>query len=198
MKPKVNIVALVDVVGALSDMTLHNGNLSLVDDGSFDSPGQGTPDLCTVVAPGQVVQWTALAVDVQTPVEIQNITFFGPGDPGPAGAPGAVPGDPGAAGVPGAVPGDPGAAGVPGAAPADAGVAAGPGPSDAGQAGAGQDGAGQDGAGQAGENLDLKVWSGVVPGYLIPGATYRYRVELRMHQGPNSVLSIDSPALIRA
>jgi hypothetical protein len=175
MKPKVNIVAVVDVVGALSDMTLHNGNLSMMDDGAFDSPGQGTPDLRTVVAAGQVVQWTAVAVDVQTPVEIQNITFFGPGDPEPAGAPGAEP--------VGATP-----AGTPSADAGPAGIApAGPGPADAGA-----------GPGQATENLDLKVWAGVVPAYLIPGVPYRYRLELRMHEGPNSVLCLDSPALMRA
>ncbi|MFB4304280.1 hypothetical protein [Actinomadura sp. NTSP31] len=143
MKEKVNIIALVDVVGALSDRTLHDGNLSLMDDGSLDSAGQGTPDLCTVVAPGQVVQWTAVAVDVQTPVEIRSITFLEAGGP-------------------------PGAAGAP-----------------------------PDGDGER-ENLDLKVWSGIVPAYLIPGARYRYRLELQMHEGPNSVLNVDSPALMCA
>ena len=90
MKPNVNIVVLVDVVGALSDGTLHNGNLSLIDDGQFDSAGQGTTDLCTVVAPGQVVQWSAVAVDVQTPVELRSISFLGaPGPPAPPrGGPG--------------------------------------------------------------------------------------------------------------
>lgn len=146
MKPKVNIVALVDVVGALSGATLHNGNLSLMDDGSFDSPGQGTPDLCTLVAAGQVIQWTALAVDVQTPVDIQNITFLDTSDPGPGDSRGAGLADPG----------------------------------------------------QDGENLDLKVWAGIVPAWLTPGVTYRYRLELRMHDGPHSVLSIDSPALMCA
>lgn len=150
MKPKVNIVVLVDVVGALSDRTLHNGNLSLLDDGAFDSTGQGTPDLCTVVAPGQVVHWTAVAVDVQTPVDIRNITFLGPGGPG------------------------------------------------GGPAGPGGPGADADPAAQGRENLDLKVWSGIVPACLTSGARYRYRLELQMHEGPNSVLNIDSPALMCA
>jgi hypothetical protein len=88
MKEKVNIVVIVDVIGALSDGSLLNGNLSLIDDGSFDSTGQGTPELCTVVAPGQVVEWSALAIDLQTPVEIKNITFLG-ADTEPPGAPGA-------------------------------------------------------------------------------------------------------------
>ena len=137
MKPKVNIVAVVDVIRALSEETLNNGNLSLVDDGSFDSQGQGTPELRTVVAPGQVVQWTALAVDVQTPVAIQGITFLGgDGQPGP------------------------------GSQLAD------------------------------GENADLNVWSGVFPAFLASGVPCRYRLELKMHEGPHSVLHVDSPALI--
>jgi hypothetical protein len=87
MKPQVNIAVVVDVIGALSDKTLLNGNLCLIDDGSFDSKGQGTPELCTVVAPGQVVQWSALAVDLQTPVVIKSISFL-PVDGGPV-VPGA-------------------------------------------------------------------------------------------------------------
>ncbi|WP_157431053.1 hypothetical protein [Actinomadura macra] len=143
MKPQVNIVVLVDVVGALSERTLNDGNLSLVDDGQFDSSGQGTPRLCTVVSPGQIVQWTAVAVDVQTPVEIRSITFLGSGE----------------------------AAWEP----------------DAGEAPA-----------HEGTTPDLKVWSGFVPPYLVPGAPYRYRLELQMHTGPNSVLHVDSPALMCA
>ncbi|MBW8481382.1 hypothetical protein [Actinomadura parmotrematis] len=138
MNPKVNIIALVDVVGALSDGGLGNGNLGLVDDSAFESTGRGTPDLCTVVQPGQVVQWSALAVDVQTPVEIRDIVFLGP-DGQPAG-----PARP-----------DP----------------------------------------EPGENLDVNVWSGVVP-YLAPGVPHRYRLELQMHEGPHAVLHVDSPALM--
>ncbi|MGK4580099.1 hypothetical protein [Kitasatospora sp. HPMI-4] len=80
MKPQVNIAVVVDVIGALSDKTLLNGNLCLIDDGAFDSTGQGSAELCTIVTPGQVVQWSALAVDLQTPVEIKNITFLGAGE----------------------------------------------------------------------------------------------------------------------
>ncbi|MFF0742840.1 hypothetical protein ACFYVL_20825 [Streptomyces sp. NPDC004111] len=78
MKQQVNIIAMVDVIGALSDRSLHNGNLSLIDNGDYQSRAQGTPDLVTLVRPGQVVQWTVLAIDLQTPVEIKNITFLGP------------------------------------------------------------------------------------------------------------------------
>ena len=152
MKPQVNIVVLVDVVGALSERTLNNGNLSLMDDGQFDSRGQGTPDLCTAVSAGQVVQWTAVAVDVQTPVEIRSITFLEPGVP-TAGPPALE-------------------------APAAEFPAAGESPE------------------HESKTPDLKVWSGVVPYYLVPGAPYRYRLELQMHEGPNSVLHVDSPALV--
>ena len=78
MKPQVNIAVVVDVIGALSDKSLGNGNLCMVDDGPFESTGQGTVELCTTVAPGQTVQWYALAVDLQTPVEIKSIRFLGP------------------------------------------------------------------------------------------------------------------------
>lgn len=79
MKPQVNIVVVVDVVGALSDGTLLNGNLCMMDNGTCESTGQGTPDLCTVCQPGQIVQWVCYALDLQTPVDIKNITFLGSG-----------------------------------------------------------------------------------------------------------------------
>jgi hypothetical protein len=137
MKSNVNIIAVVDVMGALSDSTLGNGNLCLADDGSFDSNGQGTTDLCTVVAPGQTVQWTAVALDVQTPIEIQSITFIGDAS-----------------------------ASTPADQPAGSG------------------------------NPDVDVWAGVVPAGLTSGVPYKYRLTLKMHEGPHSVLSIDSPALM--
>ncbi|MFJ8039642.1 hypothetical protein ACIRBX_03890 [Kitasatospora sp. NPDC096147] len=144
MKPKVNIIVLVDVIGALSDGTLHNGNLSLVDDAELRSTGQGTTELCTVVSPGQVVGWTVLAVDLQTPVEIRSITFLGPD-----------------------------------------GAELPPGPAEDGPE-----------AGVAGEQLDLDDWTAVVPASITPGVPQHYRLELRMHQGPYSLLHLDSPALL--
>jgi hypothetical protein len=158
MKEKVNIVAVVDVIGALSDETLGNGNLCLVDDGAFDSRGQGTPELCTVVAPGQVVSWSAVAVDVQTPVVIKSITFIGAGQGTSAN------GDTAAA--------QPAAAQPAAAQPADASEPA------------------------AVDDLDLDVWAGIVPAWLTPGVPFRYRLELKMHEGPHSVLSVDSTALM--
>jgi hypothetical protein len=79
---KLNILLLVDVIRALSDGTLFNGNLCMVDDGPYGSTGQGTADLRTVCHPGQLVQWSVVALDVQTPVEIRHITFFAPGGHG--------------------------------------------------------------------------------------------------------------------
>jgi hypothetical protein len=79
---KVNILVVVDVVGALSEGTLHDGNLSMVDDSPYGSTGQGTPDLSTVCHRGQLVEWSVVAVDVQTPVEIRGIRFITPGGDG--------------------------------------------------------------------------------------------------------------------
>lgn len=165
MKDRISIVVMVDAVGALSDRTLHNGNLSLVDDSSAGSKHQGTPDLVTAVIPGQVVQWTPIHVDVQTPVEIQAIEFLS-GAAGPSPADQAVPPysvDPSPVPAPGAV------------------------------SGTGVDATGSNGY----ENHDLLVWEGVVPYDMTPGVPYRYRLSLRLHEGPNSVLHIDSPALLR-
>lgn len=183
MKPKVSIVVMVDAVGALSDRTLHDGNLSLVDDGGIGSRHQGTPDLVTAVLPGQVVHWTPIHIDVQTPVEILNIEFLGAGEAAPSGhAERPAPAQPGYAPVPGyaAEPGH--EAGGPVAMLLDApahGTA--PVPLDS----------------NGFENHDLLVWEGIVPDTMLPGVPYRYRLSIKLHDGPDSVLSIDSPALLR-
>lgn len=80
MQRQVNIVVAVDVISALSGGTLLNGNLCMIDDGAFHSTGQGTSDLCTICQPGQLIGWTVLPLDLQTPVEIKNISFLGSGD----------------------------------------------------------------------------------------------------------------------
>ncbi|MEU4832293.1 hypothetical protein [Streptosporangium sp. NPDC023615] len=167
MKQRISIVVMVDAVGALSDRTLHNGNISLVDDSSAGSKHQGTPDLVTAVSPGQVVQWTPIHIDVQTPVEIQSIEFLSGGAaPAPAGA---------------------------AAMPRPAGhSAAASHPAPAAASGTGVDAVGSNGR----ENYDLLVWEGIVPHGMTPGVPYRYRLALRLHEGPNSVLHIDSPALM--
>jgi len=165
MQDRISIVVMVDAVGALSDRTLHNGNISLVDDSAAGSRHKGTPDLVTVVTPGQIVQWTPIHVDVQTPVEIQAIEFL-------SGAPA------------------PPAAGQ-SAAPHPVGHSAAPAPGVVSRAAV--DAMGSNGY----ENHDLLVWEGVVPYDMTPGVPYRYRLSVRLHEGPNSVLSIDSPALLR-
>lgn len=73
MRPKIDIVVLVDVIGALSERTAE-GNVWMVD-GADGSTGQGTHALSTACHPGQLVQWTVRPVDLQTPVEIRSIRF---------------------------------------------------------------------------------------------------------------------------
>lgn len=136
---QINIACVVDVIGALSINSLEAGNLCLIDDGPFESTGQGTPELVTLVEPGQIINWYPLAVDLQTPVEIKKITFLGPG----------------------------------------------------------QNGAPVEGHTTESEKLDLDVWTGVVPNYLQPGVPYKYRIEFQMYEGRDSVLYVDSPALMR-
>ncbi|GHB27892.1 hypothetical protein GCM10010331_12830 [Streptomyces xanthochromogenes] len=166
MNPKVNIVVVVDVIGALSDGTLLNGNLCMIDDGE-QSTGQGTPELCTVVRPGQVVTWSALAVDLQTPVEIKGITFLGAD---------AEDGDADAEAT-------------------DAGAGAGAG-ADGRNGQSGQNGrGGRNGHGPERHNPELEVWSGVVP-QLAPGVAHQYRLEVQMYEGEHSTLHIASPALM--
>lgn len=183
MKPQVNIIAVVDVIGALSGSTLLEGNLCMMDDGGENSAHQGTPDLCTVVRPGQVVSWSALAVDLQTPVEIKNISFVPEnGSHSPGRAQGQTQGQ-----------------------------------QTQGQQtqsqqynqpygqqynqpygqGQGQShGQAQGGNHSEGDKLDLDVWTGIVPNWLTPGVAYRYRLELQMYEGENSVMHIDTPALM--
>lgn len=172
MKSQVNIIAVVDVIGALSIKSLHDGNLCMVDDGSYDSAHQGTANLVTVVKPGQVVSWTALAVDLQTPVEIRSISF--------------VPAD----GTDGATASGNGAYGT-------GGQGQGVGTQAHGQQHEQHRQPGEHGEGDKDSaKLDLDVWTGVVPHWMTPGVPYQYRLELQMYEGANSVMSIESPALM--
>ncbi|WP_141753834.1 hypothetical protein [Streptomyces luteocolor] len=211
-KSQVNIIAVVDVIGALSIKSLLEGNLCMVDDGAFNSTHQGTPNLITVVKPGQVVSWTALAVDLQTPVEIKNISFTpGNGQLG-AGAPGAASyGSPGQGaasyGSPqGALGGSPQGAlggspqgtlgGSPQGAPYGTQQSAygTPGAQSQGQGGSSPQGAAH--GDPASAKLDLDVWTGVVPHWMARGVPYQYRLEVQMYDGSNSIMHIDSPALM--
>jgi hypothetical protein len=83
-RPQVNIAIVVNVIGALSARTLTDGNMIMMDDGDLGSTGQGSVELHTACRPGQVVTWEVVALDVQTPVQINAITFLGP-DGEPAG-----------------------------------------------------------------------------------------------------------------
>lgn len=135
---RINILALVDVVGALSTGTPMDGNVCLIDDSDLQSSGQGTVDLCTRCRPGDLVKWSALAADVQTPVAIRSITFLG------------------------------------------------------------EDGTELPPLQEAGSGaeLDLKVWEGIVPSYLVPGTSYRYRLELQMYEGDASLMRLETPSLM--
>ncbi|MFK4070781.1 hypothetical protein [Streptomyces sp. NPDC029674] len=222
MKSQVNIIAVVDVIGALSIKSLYDGNLCMVDDSAFDSTHQGTPNLVTVVKPGQVVSWTALAVDLQTPVEIKSISFAPvegrqgqPGQQGQQGLPGyqGQSGQQGYAagqqghdtrvGVGTATPSAPGmGTAVPAPGPGATGTQAAPQaqqPHQTPQAQAHQTPQPHQAHGsqeQDGDKLDLDVWTGVVPHWMTPGVPYQYRLELQMYEGANSVMTIDSPALM--
>ncbi|MGW7414076.1 hypothetical protein [Streptomyces sp. NPDC054863] len=192
---KVNIVAVVDVIGALSDGTLGNGNLCLIDDSEHDSRGQGTTQLQTVVSPGQTVQWTALAVDLQTPVEIKSVTFIGQDNGAHRGG--------GATHRPhGQAQGrQPQAQGqvlglqeprTPGGGPPPRGLA-----QDRPDHG-GTVHHQSNGHKEPYENLEIAVWSGVVPYNVTPGTPLRYRLELQMYEGPRSTLTVESAALVAA
>jgi hypothetical protein len=137
---RISIVSIVDVVGALSEKTLLNDNLCMMDNSPWQSTGQGTPRLCTFCQPGQLINWVVYALDLQTPVEIRNISFIGAG----TGSGAQHQSDPSAA--------------------------------ESGQ-------------------LHRCVWSGVVPSHLVRGVEYKYRFELQMSEGKNSVMVVDSPSL---
>ncbi|MFJ2769263.1 hypothetical protein [Streptomyces sp. NPDC087300] len=225
-KSQVNIIAVVDVIGALSTKSLQDGNLCMVDDGSFNSSHQGTPNLVTVVRPGQTVSWTALALDLQTPVEIKNISFVpANGQNGQNGQQGQAQGQQAQQGQQGQQ-GLQGQQGQPGA---------GQGQGAYGQGGYGQGAYGQGAYGQSGQSaygqgsygqgsygqgsygqsqgqgrsshdqesgdpasakLDLDVWTGVVPSWMARGVPYTYRLELQMYDGVDSVMHVESPALM--
>lgn len=45
-------------------------------------------------------------------------------------------------------------------------------------------------------DASILVWSGIVPASLIPGQLYRYGIAVEMARGINSILSIETPALV--
>jgi hypothetical protein len=70
----INIVTIVDVIGALSSGALR-GNLFMADNG-WGSAGKGTAALATACYPGQQINWVVHALDVQTAVRIDAISFL--------------------------------------------------------------------------------------------------------------------------
>ncbi|MDY6782659.1 MAG: hypothetical protein SW833_08960 [Cyanobacteriota bacterium] len=143
MESKITIFSVVDVIEALSGGTLRNGNLCMMDNSPYHSINQGTPDLCTLCCPGQEIYWHILALDLQTPAAIRNITFLG----------------------------------TDGSAASDQ-------PS-------------TNTIGAESDKLHLNVWTGIVPHWMIPGVEYKYRLELQMYEGINSIMYVDTPSLKR-
>jgi len=73
--PQINIMAMIDVIGSLSDNKLR-GNIFMMDNSrSHDTTGQGTGVLSTVVQFGQVINWHILPIDVQTEVRVNKIIW---------------------------------------------------------------------------------------------------------------------------
>ncbi len=91
MIPQLNILSVVDVIGALRSGSL-DGKLFMVDNspanhagsgvgGCVPSSGLGTDTLATGVRFAQVLNWHVLGIDFQTDVQIQKISFFQGGQP---------------------------------------------------------------------------------------------------------------------
>lgn len=76
MIPQINIMTVVDVIGALTTGTL-TGNIYMTDNrrGSRTS-GQGTATLASDVTYTQVLNWHVMPIDVQTDIQINKITFY--------------------------------------------------------------------------------------------------------------------------
>ncbi|NET03368.1 MAG: hypothetical protein F6K16_01245 [Symploca sp. SIO2B6] len=45
------------------------------------------------------------------------------------------------------------------------------------------------------EKLDLNIWSGYVPNYILPNKEYKYRLEIQIYEGKKSVMYVDTPSL---
>ncbi len=142
MKSKITIFSVVDVIESLSGGTLLNGNLCMMDNSSYHSTNQGTPNLCTLCCPGQTIYWHMVALDLQIPVAIRKISFLGLDGSGAK----EPPTDPMSA---------------------------------------------------ESDKLHLNVWEGIVPSWMIPGVEYKYRLELQMYEGINSIIHVDTPSLKR-
>ena len=143
MESKITIFSVVDVIEALSGGTLGGGNLCMMDNSPLESLNQGTTQLCTKCYPGQEIYWHILALDVQTPVAIRNITFISTHGHEEQTLPV------------------------------------------------------ENVEGAQSDTLHLKVWSGIVPYSMLPNVPYRYRFEMQAYEGINSIMSVDTPSLMR-
>jgi hypothetical protein len=80
MIPQINILTVVDVIGALAAGTL-TGNMTM----SANRRGPGQPmsagALASAATFAQVINWQITTVDVQTNVRINKITFYKNGKP---------------------------------------------------------------------------------------------------------------------
>lgn len=76
MIPQINVVTVIDVIGALSAGTLTD-NIYMTDNGQGSlTTGQGTGTLSTDVTYTQVLNWHVMPIDFQTAVQINSITFY--------------------------------------------------------------------------------------------------------------------------
>lgn len=81
MIPQINIVTVVDVIGALAAGTL-TGNIYMTDNSRIGTTtGRGSGTLASGVTYTQVLNWQVMAVDVQTDVRISKISFYRNGIP---------------------------------------------------------------------------------------------------------------------
>ena len=74
--PQINIITVVDVVGALSDNTLYKNIYMMDNSRGLTTQHQGTEKLRSAVRHGQVINWHSWPIDVQTDVKIQNIVWY--------------------------------------------------------------------------------------------------------------------------
>lgn len=78
--PQLNIYAVVNTIGALSDDSF-NGHIHIVDNSrSMLSSGQGTDAPCTVTRFNQVLNWQVNPVNVQMDISISDIRWFRDGE----------------------------------------------------------------------------------------------------------------------
>lgn len=69
-----NIQVFVDVIALLAGLPAKK-SVFIYDDSPDGSKGKGTVDISSSIHPGQLVRWTVNAIDVQTQVWIEAISF---------------------------------------------------------------------------------------------------------------------------